>query len=299
MKRNNESVTILLRNSRELYNRSIETGFTGDTQGPRSVALRRNVTKLAQISRDVHIRYLQLAAELPERVGKLALDITSSAKNDYDRVKAIESYLATNYKYTLEPGTTPNDRDFVDYFLFDQKQGYCTYYASAMTVLARSIGIPARYVEGYVLPSQPVQGTTYEVTNKQAHAWVEVYFEGFDWIPFEPTSSSQNLDSIPEQTSRAESSTPDQANPEQNNFVDDLTSGQDASEVSPVSSHMGTGLGAKILPFIKIAGPPFLTFLLWAAVFSPLKRWFRLYRLERITPQKGVMELYKHFLKAL
>ena len=59
-----------------------------------------------------------------------------------------------------------------------------------MTVLLRSIGIPARYVEGYMLPPEPIKDNTYEVTNENAHAWVEVYFEGLGWIPFEPTSLS-------------------------------------------------------------------------------------------------------------
>lgn len=294
MKKNNESVAVILRNSSRLYNRSIETQATLR----RSVVLRRDVTRLAQRSRDVHTRYLQLPAELPERVGELALEISSSANNDYDRVKAIESYLAKNYRYTLEPGTTPEGRDFVDYFLFDQKQGYCTYYASAMTVLARSIGIPARYVEGYVLPSQPVLGTTYEVTNEQAHAWVEVYFEGFGWIPFEPTASSQDFNGTPEQTSSA-LNTPDQPIPEQNNPADDVTTGQDASGASPVSADMGTGIGARALAFIKLAGPAFLVLLLWATAFSPLRRRFRLYRLQRLTPQQGVLEMYRHFLRAL
>lgn len=291
IKKNNEGVAQLLRNSsRGLYNKYIESGFTRSTQHPRNIAL-RDVTRLAQVSRDVHARYLQLPAELPERVRRLALEITSSAKNDYDRAKAIESYLAKNYRYTMEPGTTPKDRDFVDYFLFDLKQGYCTYYASAMTVLARSIGIPARYVEGYVLPSQPALGTAYEVTNKQAHAWVEVYFEGFGWIPFEPTS---------EQTSSAENSTPAQPNSEQNNPANDSTSSQDDSAATPVSTGMGAGIGAQALPFAKLVVPAFIVLLmLWAAAFSPLRRKLRLHGLQRLTPQQGVIEMYRHVLRAL
>lgn len=282
-------------------------------------SIKKDSESLAQLlrsssGRENSSRYLQLPAELPERVRKLALEITSSSKNDYDRVKAIESYLATNYRYTLEPGTTPRDRDFVDYFLFDLKQGYCTYYASAMTVLTRSIGLPARYVEGYVLPSQPVEGTTYEVTNNQAHAWVEVYFEDFGWIPFEPTSSfSQNFygtleetlseenntlaQTNTEETPGTENNTPDDPNIEQNEPAKELTASPDASAASLESSGIGNGIGAQILPFLKLA-VPFLVLLLWAAAFSPLRRTLRLQRLQRLTPRQGILEMYRHFLRA-
>ena len=133
--------------------------------------------------------YLQLPSSLPERVKGLSETVIHNRPTDYDKVKAIEEYLATKFLYTLIPKSTPKNRDFVDYFLFDLKEGYCTYFATAMTVMVRSVGIPARYVEGYVLPAKPKKGTTYEVTNEQAHAWVEVYFENVGWIPFEPTSA--------------------------------------------------------------------------------------------------------------
>ncbi len=137
--------------------------------------------------RDIYSKYVSLPSTVPARVRELAENITANQNNNYDRAKAIETYLATNYPYTLKPGNPPLKKDFVDYFLFEGKKGYCTYYATAMTVLLRCIGIPARYVEGYILPPDNRNGV-FKVTNQQAHAWVEVYFEGFGWIPFEPTS---------------------------------------------------------------------------------------------------------------
>ncbi len=256
LKKNNESLTQYLRNSSSRYNSS---------------------------------RYYQLPAELPERVKRLALEITSSTKNDYDRVKAIEVYLATNYKYTLEPGTTPKGRDFVDYFLFDLKQGYCTYYASAMTVLTRSLGIPARYVEGYVLPTQPVEGTTYEVTNSQAHAWVEVYFEGLGWIPFEPTSpflENSNVDNA----SLAQPHT-------QQNGANDTNDNSEVTVASPESTDFSADIGAQVLWFLMIV--TLFLLLLWVAAFSPLRRRLRLLKLQSLTPEKKIIEMYKYFLRAL
>ncbi|MGI6669306.1 MAG: transglutaminase-like domain-containing protein [Acetivibrionales bacterium] len=127
---------------------------------------------------------------LPQRVKDLSLSLTSSKENNYDKAKAIEQYLASNYPYNLDVRSTPRNRDFVDYFLFDLKEGYCSYYASAMAILARCAGLPARYVEGYMLPPEPLEDdrTAFIITNMQAHAWVEIYFEGYGWLPFEPTS---------------------------------------------------------------------------------------------------------------
>lgn len=135
----------------------------------------------------IYSRYTILPDTITGRVRQLAEELTKDEDNNYDKAKAIEIYLSNNYPYTLSPGNPPRRQDFVDYFLFEGKEGYCTYYASAMTVLLRCIDIPARYVEGYILPPENENGV-FKVTNEQAHAWVEVYFEGFGWIPFEPTS---------------------------------------------------------------------------------------------------------------
>lgn len=143
---------------------------------------------MARNSEKAYSRYLQLPDNLPARVHELAQLITSSFSSSYDKAKAVEQYFsANNFPYTLTPQKTPRGQDFVDYFLFDLKEGYCTYFASAMTVLLRSAGIPARYVEGYILPSYPDTDNIFKVTNEQAHAWVEAYFEGFGWLVFEPT----------------------------------------------------------------------------------------------------------------
>lgn len=125
---------------------------------------------------------------IPSSVADLAKQITSSKHTRYEKVQALEEYLSANYRYTLSPGYPPEGKDFVEYFLFDAKKGYCSYYASAMTVMARSLGIPARYVEGYVLPATCDNSGIYRVTNDLSHAWVEVFFEGLGWIQFEPTA---------------------------------------------------------------------------------------------------------------
>lgn len=133
-------------------------------------------------------RYLSLPDTLPERVRSLAEEITREEPTDYDKALALERHLRVSYRYDLNTPATPKGRDFVDYFLFDLKRGYCTYYASAMTVMARAIGLPARYVEGFLPGNEKIEGRYY-ATGKQAHAWTEIYFPGFGWVIFEPTAS--------------------------------------------------------------------------------------------------------------
>jgi hypothetical protein len=129
--------------------------------------------------------YLSLPDKIDPAVYTLAASITQDAENSYRKALAIKDYLAKNYRYTLTPNVPPENADFVSYFLLQDRNGYCTYFASAMTVLARIAGIPARYIEGYLLPEKSKD--MYVVRGKNAHAWAELYFEGIGWIPFDAT----------------------------------------------------------------------------------------------------------------
>lgn len=137
-------------------------------------------------------RYLALPEGLPDRVRQLAIDLTKDQHSSYDQATAIEAYLRT-YPYTLDLPPPPVDRDIVDYFLFVLKRGYCDYYASAMVVMARSIGLPARLVTGYVSGSYDPVNARYIVTQANAHSWAEVYLPGAGWVEFEPTSGVSTI----------------------------------------------------------------------------------------------------------
>lgn len=132
-------------------------------------------------------RYTNLPQDVPSRITELAQEVTSASDNDYDRARALESFLR-QYPYSLDVEAPPPDRDPVDFFLFDLQSGYCDYYASAMTVMARSVGIPARLVIGYAA-QQPDERGVQSIYQINAHAWVEVYFQGIGWIEFEPTAA--------------------------------------------------------------------------------------------------------------
>ena len=85
---------------------------------------------------------------------ELAKEITASHSSTYDKVKSLEDYLRKNYEYNLYTNYPPEEQDFVDYFLFDGKEGYCSYFASSLCVMTRAVGIPSRYVEGFILPKE-------------------------------------------------------------------------------------------------------------------------------------------------
>ena len=125
---------------------------------------------------------------LSDEVNDYLSDILRDAESDIEKLRAIEEELAS-FAYTRQPGELPEHvtdaGSFLEYFLLESRQGYCTYFATAFTLLAQSQGIPARYVQGYCVPMQGNKEMT--VTASMAHAWPEVYINNVGWVPFEPT----------------------------------------------------------------------------------------------------------------
>lgn len=171
-----------------------------------------NYQSMEKTYRDfVYGSYLSVNSKYKEELNKIMGN--ASFKNEAEKfqlMNSIKDYLAKNYEYTLEPGSVPVGKDFIDYFLYESKKGYCTYFASAATMLFRAAGIPARYVEGYLaeVNQDNLVGTQYmadfrtstifdktqsyteytvSVKDGNAHAWVEIYEDGYGWIPIEVT----------------------------------------------------------------------------------------------------------------
>ena len=136
----------------------------------------------------INAQYLGLPENLPDTVMLTAEEVTADCTSPYAKALALETWLSQNCTYTLSPGPVPQNQDFVAYFL-EQKQGYCDYYASALAVMARCVGLPSRYVMGYALKPNPQisSGKAYIATNATAHAWTEVYFQGIGWVAFDAT----------------------------------------------------------------------------------------------------------------
>ena len=144
-------------------------------------------------SDQIRFAYTSLPNGFPNRVKDLALDVTRGARNDFEKMLLLEDFLRTSFPYTLTPGNSPRNQDFVDHFLFEIKKGYCVHFATAFVTMARSLGMPARYVEGFLVNER---GSSITVRNNMAHAWAEVYFEGYGWVIFEPTPAYDSQTAI-------------------------------------------------------------------------------------------------------
>ncbi|MBI4868726.1 MAG: DUF3488 domain-containing protein [Candidatus Wallbacteria bacterium] len=143
--------------------------------------------------RESAIRYSSRVAsqglQLPpgiEKIRELARLVTRDKTNPYDQAVAIESFLATGFNYTLELGDVDAKRPLED-FLFRKKAGHCEFFATAMAVMLRTIGVPARIVNGYQQGEWNDVGKYFVVRRREAHSWVEVYFHKYGWIEFDPT----------------------------------------------------------------------------------------------------------------
>ena len=181
-------------NSSELFvTRNLKAGDTYSVSAPLFQAGDPGLGTLIEVCSTLEdSRYEQVAetyTALPDHlegpVYDLAREAASVATAPYERALAIQTWLSRSCRYTLDVDEHPVNMDFVTRFLLDTREGYCTYFASAMTVLCRMVGIPARYVEGYL--AEPDENGEALVTGLSAHAWTEVYFKGFGWLTFDAT----------------------------------------------------------------------------------------------------------------
>ncbi|RYG73124.1 DUF4129 domain-containing protein [Lentibacillus lipolyticus] len=255
-------------------------------------------------------RYTQLPTSLPDRVGELAAEITAQDDNRYDRAQSIESYFGQNgFTYQIKNVPVPEeDQDYVDQFLFDSQVGYCDNYSTSMTVMLRSLDIPARWVKGFSSGEviqrgdSPEDYDVYEVTNANAHSWVEVYFPGSGWVPFEPTQGFSNLAefhmNLDESGQDDTLETPETEDPEQESerspeeeAASDSTSQDDSSGADGFEWNWWYVLASSSL----VAVIAFIVYRLrfrWMTVFL-----FR--KLQRTRDAKTYQDAYHYLLKAL
>jgi protein-glutamine gamma-glutamyltransferase len=132
---------------------------------------------------------LQTPGSLDPRIVRLAAEITSRENNNYDKAAALERYLGTHFTYSLKLQPTL-ERDPLASFLFERKQGHCEYFASAMAIMLRSVGIPARVVNGFRTGEFNDITSQYLIRARDAHSWVEAFFPGYGWVSFDPTPAA-------------------------------------------------------------------------------------------------------------
>jgi transglutaminase-like putative cysteine protease len=135
---------------------------------------------------EIKARYLTVP-ESCWQVEPLTRKVTAGKKSPYEKAEAIRDYLSQNFQYDLNTPATPAGEDPVPYFLFNEKRGYCDVFSSAMAVMCRQAGIPARWVTGFATGELDSKDGQFHVRIKDYHAWVEVYFPGYGWIEFDPT----------------------------------------------------------------------------------------------------------------
>ncbi len=157
----------------------------------------------------VYANYLQLPDnnDMEEIRTEFDYIFNNPDMSQIEMLTELRNKVSSMAEYSLSPGRTPATRDFVNYFLFENHKGYCTHYATTGVILARMAGIPARYATGYVIVGDDFNESTlnddgtYTITLKdnRSHAWVEVYMDGYGWVPFEFTAgySSQTIDTTP------------------------------------------------------------------------------------------------------
>lgn len=126
------------------------------------------------LEQEQYKNYLQVPSSVPVSVYNTVYDLLKDTKNDAEKVSRIEAYLRNNYKYSLDVSEVPDGQEFISYFLFTEKKGYCTYFAATATIFCRIAGIPARYVEGFHMENVQDNSGFYLVDNEDAHAWTEV-----------------------------------------------------------------------------------------------------------------------------
>lgn len=172
---------------------SLDAGDAYQVQVALSIATKAELGAAGR-SYPPEIEALYLATPgITDRVRALAEEITAHAENDYQRAELLADYLRTDpsFTYSTQGAVPPQGTDLVDFFLFHpdaNRSGYCEYYASAMVMMARSLGLPARMAVGFA-PGERQDATSFLVRESSAHAWAEIYFPGYGWQIFEATKS--------------------------------------------------------------------------------------------------------------
>lgn len=254
-----------------------------------------NTAQAQLFDSEMRRHYVTLDASVTPRTIALAKSITKSCTNDYSKVQAIRDYLSDHYQYRLSPKQPPKGKDFVDYFLFQGKSGYCVHFATAMTVLLRAAGVPARYVEGFVSPPVASNGV-YKVTNNQAHAWVQVYSSSLGFYTVEATPGFEYTQSSVMATGAGASSEENSDTKRGHSSSDDSSSAVQSSSAPSAGETDTNAHNRSLLPLV-----PLCILLLFALLLLVKKIWrtFCLFRIERLEAHSRVKKLYAYYLKTL
>ncbi len=243
--------------------------------------------------------HTNLPKDLPKRIGNLAKSITKDYDNRFEKVQAVEQYFNRNgFKYDTKNVAFPEEnQDYVDQFLFETKLGYCDNFSTSMVVMLRTLDIPARWVKGFTsgekvdtVNAGTKQYNLYEITNANAHSWVEVYFPKVGWVQFEPTQGFTNLTDITR--TRTETSEQEQRRAEEKPKEKEETK---EKEVQKNNMETKQGLVLFVVIFICLA-------ILGILLFITRFRWQTMLLLRKLNKNptaKTYGMMYHHILKVL
>ncbi|MFA9457516.1 DUF3488 and DUF4129 domain-containing transglutaminase family protein [Halalkalibacter sp. AB-rgal2] len=257
---------------------------------------------------DIVDYYTQLPDTLPDRVRELAEEIAVDEDNRYDQAKAIEAYFRlSDFVYETEDVPIPSSgQDYVDQFLFETRRGYCDNFSTSMVVMLRTLDIPARWVKGFTQGTEVEQlsqdRSVYEVTNSNAHSWVEVYFPEVGWVPFEPTQGFANMYDfleVDEEESETNGEDPLDVTSEEEELEEEE---QEEEPEIEEEEEQTQDLGATSRNWTIPGGPWILVgLLLLAVIVMVMKRksvvfYILLKRYEKATKKEAFVPAYEHLL---
>lgn len=255
--------------------------------------------------------------------GDLEAKYKAGSADEADMVRAVKQYIMADTTYTLSPGKTPSGKETVEYFLKENKKGYCTYYATTAAVLLRSVGVPARYVEGMYVPkeelAQGAESKEVSVPDKDAHAWIEVYTEYYGFVPVEvtpgqgeqdedtsvnpPTQTDNNNTDSNQNKNNTTTEEPDIATPtptvtetpEESMTFDDIDGNEDAPEEKGQAQSEQSG-GRKVLyRILEILGI-IIVILAALEIQRRLRQHFFLRNQNSLKPKRRIRMIYHHLL---
>lgn len=236
-------------------------------------------------------KYLQLPPGVTERTVDLVYDLVKDATTTGEKVEIIRDYLSDNYTYTLDASVLPEGKDFVDYFLFEDPKGYCVHFATALTVMYRIAGIPARYVEGYKMNDASMKEGLYNVTNDTAHAWVEYLVRDNIWAISDcaPTAFEENL-RLEEEKKEEEEKPSAEPKEEKKEEKESPSTSKGNNNKEEKNNPIKLKLSSKHL-YIALTAIVLMAILIWITLAARRKR--------KILNSESLIPLYSYILKRL
>lgn len=235
--------------------------------------------------------YLQISDTISTRTMDLVFEIIEPTMSNQEKAQALTDYLRTNYTYTLEPGELPEGEDFVDYFLFENPEGYCVYFGTALSNMLRIAGVPTRYVEGFKMADE-MDGGRYVVRNSDAHAWTEVLIdeENDIWQIYDATGTPRELifnEETEETPTEGEEGPEDPLTPEEEEVDPERPLQEEEGEETPEERQE------------RVTRNIFLSVIAILASLMALRVGYRKYRIRQMMRRTSLKPYFKELNRAL